>query len=388
MDTLRDQHLPGGPLGQRERPLAGLGLMSRGATSGRAAAVLVTGHTGFKGGWLGLWLQPSGRAGAPAMPWRRLPSPTCSPSRAWTRHVDSAHRRHPRRRRLYARSWTPARPEIVFHLAAQPLVRTGYAQPLETFATNVMGTVPCPGRDPLPAIGADCHRRDQRQVLPATTSGPGPTGRPTRSAATTPTAQQGLPGAGGGGLASRLPDAGAGSASPPRAPAMSSAAAIGPPTAWCRTSCAHASRGPSRSPCATRSALRPWQHVLDPLSGYLMLAERLCTPADAPDGTAWNFGPTARRPRPVGGIVGWLRGRTGAQGATWRSDGGDHPHEAQLPQARQQSKARAAPGLAATLGPVDAALARTVAWHQAWHRRRGYARAAPRTGSRRLRGTP
>ena len=101
--------------------------------------VLVTGHTGFKGGWLSLWLQ---RMGAVATGYALAPPTT--PSLFETARVGAGmHSVLGDVRDFAALRATVAesRPEIVFHLAAQPLVVPSYQQPVETYATNIMGTV-------------------------------------------------------------------------------------------------------------------------------------------------------------------------------------------------------------------------------------------------------
>lgn len=106
----------------------------------RDKRVLLTGHTGFKGSWLALWLHRLGaRVSGLAL------DPATTPSLfelARVRETLAAdHRVDLRDREAVARVVDLEAPEIVFHLAAQPIVKTSYAQPLETFATNVMGTL-------------------------------------------------------------------------------------------------------------------------------------------------------------------------------------------------------------------------------------------------------
>jgi len=94
-------------------------------------------------------------------------------------------------------------------------------------------------------------------------------------------------------------------------------------------------------------AIRPWQHVLEPLSGYLLLAQRLYL-----DGTkyaeGWNFGPNDADAKPVRWIVERLTNSWG-EGASWVLDGGDHPHEAHYLK-------------------LDCSKAKTrLGWHPKWH---------------------
>ena len=101
--------------------------------------VLVTGHTGFKGAWLTLWLA---RMGAEVQGLARPPDTAPSLfTEAVTEDDALSHLLDLRDAVAVARCVAAAAPEVVFHLAAQPLVRRSYAEPVETFATNVMGTV-------------------------------------------------------------------------------------------------------------------------------------------------------------------------------------------------------------------------------------------------------
>ena len=104
----------------------------------RGKRVLITGHSGFKGGWLTIWLQ---RLGAEVVGVSL--SPETSPNLfglAGITQLCSSHFCDIRDAMALAEIIRQNRPEVVFHLAAQPLVRAGYRQPVETFASNVMGT--------------------------------------------------------------------------------------------------------------------------------------------------------------------------------------------------------------------------------------------------------
>src|SRR5688572_4804031 len=112
-------------------------LVKRSSWEGRR--VLVTGHTGFKGGWLSLWLKQFGAE----VTGFALPAPTEPSLFAQTRLDELVDHVEGDVRDLAAleQAMAEAQPELVFHLAAQSLVRPSYASPVDTFATNVMGTV-------------------------------------------------------------------------------------------------------------------------------------------------------------------------------------------------------------------------------------------------------
>ncbi|KVD82481.1 CDP-glucose 4,6-dehydratase [Burkholderia sp. ABCPW 14] len=324
----------------------------------RAKRVLVTGHTGFKGSWLCLWLQSLGaRVHGLAL------EPSSRPSLFDEARVGQRMSGAIGDIRDYGvvhRAIADCMPEIVIHLAAQPLVRTAYADPLLTYGTNVMGTVnllealrrtgcaravvnvttdkcyenrdwpwgyresdALGGHDPYSSskacseIVSSAYRRSflgQDSVALAT-------------------ARAGNVIGGGDWAADRL------------VPDVLGAFADGRPAVI-------------RHP----HAVRPWQHVLEPLSGYLRLAERLYV-----DGNqwadAWNFGPDEAETRTVEWVVSRMA-RMWGEDARWRRDEGSHPHEAaQLK--LDVSKARAELDWRARWRLMRA-LECTIAWHRAW----------------------
>lgn len=262
------------------------GLVNAARWAGRR--VLLTGHTGFKGGWLALWLQQwgaevSGYALAPdAGGFYERAGVKAALRAEWIADV--------RDREALLEAVTATQPEVVFHLAAQPLVRASYADPTGTFATNILGTAHLldalrqqSGVQAIVAVTSDKCYRDLGAPCRETDAlgGHDPYSASKAGAeivAASYAVSYGLPLAtaragnviGGGDISTdRL------------VPDLLRALDTGAPLHL-------------RHP----GAVRPWQHVMEPLAGYLALAERLM---DDPGrfGGAWNFGPDDREAQPV-----------------------------------------------------------------------------------------
>lgn len=287
----------------------------------------MTGHTGFKGSWLSLWLQSMG-----AQVVGYALAPATNPSLFEVAEVGKGMvsivgdiRDLEKLRAIFAEH----KPEIVIHMAAQPLVRYSYIEPVETYSTNVMGTVnlletvrstgsvkavvnvtsdkcyenrewvwgyreneAMGGYDPY-SSSKGCaelvaaayrnsyfHPEKYQQHGVAIASG-----------------RAGNVIGGGDWAGDRL------------IPDILRAITEGKPVNI-------------RNP----HAIRPWQHVLEPLSGYLQLAQKLYEEGAA-YAEGWNFGPNDEDAKPVQWIVEKLTQSWG-EGASWALDGGDHPHEA------------------------------------------------------------
>ena len=291
------------------------------ATAFRGRRVFLTGHTGFKGSWLAVWLNRLGaRVSGYAL------EPPTQPSSYAVNAVEP----------LLAHSWladirdtsevaaaiAAADPEVIFHLAAQPLVRESYRCPLETHAVNYLGTAnvleavrrrgrPCTvvvittdkcyenreqvwgyrendglgGHDPYSASKAAAEL-----VTASYRSSFFPTNATAAHGVRIATARAGNVIGGGDWAADRI------------VPDLVRAITTGEPLEI-------------RSP----QAIRPWQHVLEPLSGYLLLAARMLSDTTGRFSEAWNFGPLPEGSRTVGELADAFIARWG-QGS-WQTPG-------------------------------------------------------------------
>lgn len=293
----------------------------RGAFAGRT--VLVTGHTGFKGAWLSMWLSRLGaRVVGYALAAPTVPSLFESAGMASEmRHLEGDVRDRAR----LAAALAEHRPDVVLHLAAQPLVRLSYQSPLETYETNVMGTANLldavrrtPSVRACVIVTSDkCYENREwpyayRENDPMGGFDPYSSSKGCQELVTSAFRSSYFQGSGAAIASARAGNViGGGDWAADR---------IVPDAvrAW------YAAR-----PLVLRNpqAIRPWQHVLEPLSGYLWLAARLL---ESPDGLAeaWNFGPAASSNVPVRSLIERLHARWGE--GRWELEGEAHknPHEA------------------------------------------------------------
>lgn len=290
--------------------------------------VFLTGHTGFKGGWLTVWLSSMG-AQVTGLSLAPNTDPNLFDAASISSLCRQSHIEDIRHLDAVRNAMVLAKPDIVIHMAAQPLVRHSYTNPVETYATNVMGTVhvleairSCSSVKAAVIVTTDkCYENKEwvwgyrenesmggydpysnsKGCAELVTSSYRQSFFPEKEYSThgvaIASARAGNVIGGGDWSTDRLiPDAIA--AFEAHQPLM------------------------IRNPLATR----PWQHVLEPLSGYLMLAQALYEEGALFNG-AWNFGPREEDARSVQEVVELLISKWG-QGASWQQDGKPAPHEA------------------------------------------------------------
>jgi CDP-glucose 4,6-dehydratase len=325
--------------------------------------VFITGHTGFKGGWLALWLESLGAKVAGYS----LSAPT-EPSLCELAAVENSiasTRNDIRNAESLRESVQRFEPAIVLHLAAQALVRPSYEDPVGTYSSNVMGTVnvlesvrQCPAVRAVVIVTSDkCYENRERAEgyrEDEAMGGYDPYSSSKGCAELVTAAYRnsffnpsdyarhkvGLASGRAGNVI------GGGDWARDRLiPDMIRAMSAGDPVKI-------------RNP----NAVRPWQHVLEPLAGYLLLARRLYEEGPKLSG-GWNFGPLDGDTRKVRDIVERVTDQWG-EGARWEADPGEHPHEARFLKL-DCSRAHALLGWRPRLD-TNTALAWTVDWYKAW----------------------
>jgi CDP-glucose 4,6-dehydratase len=331
--------------------------------------VFVTGHTGFKGAWLTRWLldlgaEVTGYALAPDT------TPSLFEQLALAPHLRRHHVADVRDLARLSAAVAEGAPEVVFHLAAQPLVRRSYAEPALTLETNVMGTAnvleairatakPCAAvmvtsdkcyenreqlwgyREDEPMGGHDVYSMSKgaaELVIASWRRSFFPPAALARHGVAVASGRAGNVIGGGDHAADRIiPD--------------------------CIRALTRGEPIPVRNP----GAVRPWQHVLEPLGGYLLLGARLLgVGTDRPERfcEGFNFGPNTEATRPVRDVVGALLAAWGSGSWDDRSDP-TAVHEAKLLRLSIE-KAWAALGWSPRWG-FERTLAETARWYRAWH---------------------
>jgi len=285
----------------------------------RGKKVLITGHTGFKGGWLSLWLQSLGAkvTGVSLDP----PTEPSLYKQAKVAKGMVSIREDIRNENEIRDIFQKYQPEIVFHLAAQPLVRYSYRKPVETYETNVMGTLhileAIRNIDTVEAavvITTDkCYENkewvwgyrenDQIGGYDPYSSSKG---------------------------AAELLIASYRNSYLPNIASVRAGNVIGGGD-WAKDriipDAIRAFQNRELLKVRNPYAIRPWQHVLEPLAGYIELAEQMTTSDMNKYAQAWNFGPNEEDARSVEWIVQEIS-KQWDDDVKWDIDTKDHPHEA------------------------------------------------------------
>ena len=347
-------------MGKRKRSLENM-VIDNSFWAGRR--VFLTGHTGFKGGWLALWLH---RLGAEVHGLSLAPSSLpCLFENAGVEKVLAGStladiQDYP----ILESVLKKANPEIIFHLAAQPLVRASYREPSKTLAVNVMGTThlleaarQLGGLRAMLVITTDKCYENHEWVYPYRENDPLGGHDPysaskacaeivvasyrasffdRKGGAAIATARAGNVIGGGDWAEDRLvPD------------------------------CIRGFTNNQKVELRYPAAVRPWQHVLEPLSGYLMLAEALCGEGSPDFAEAWNFGPDASGDATVGEIAHRIAKYWGQGKIVLPSAASKQPHEAgllRLDITKARNHLHWKPHWS-----IDRALEETVGWYKAWY---------------------
>ncbi len=336
----------------------------------KSRRVFLTGHTGFKGSWLALWLHA---LGAEVCGYSLAP-PT-EPNLYSLLDLEGKIRSIQadiRDLEVLEAAMTAWKPEVVLHMAAQPLVRVSYQEPVETYAVNVLGTVNLLDavrrahnvRSVVVVTSDKCYenREWQQAYQEHEAMGGHDPYSSSKGCAELVTAAyrrsffhpDSWPGHQVGIASARAGNViGGGDWAPDRlVPDLVRAWAAGE---------AVLIRNPE--------AVRPWQHVLEPLSGYLLLAERLY--ADGPQfAQSWNFGPADGDAHPVRYVVERMAGHWNENGGgrapvRWEYDKAEHVHEAHLLRLNS-AKAVKRLGWSPRWG-LDETLAHTVEWYKDYY---------------------
>ena len=322
----------------------------------RGQRVLLTGHTGFKGSWLALWLESLGAEVVGLS--NGIPTDPSMFELARVGEGLTSVEADVRDREAVERALADSRAEIVIHMAAQSLVRRSFDQPVETYATNVMGTVHVLDaarrsghvRALVNVTTDKCYENREwvwgyREHEPMGGHDPYSSSKGCAELVTAAFRRSYAPGNGPAIASARAGNViGGGDWAEDRlVPDLMRAATEGRPAVV-------------RNP----DSIRPWQHVLNPLSGYLMLAQALWDSQQHAD--AWNFGPDEGDARSVRWIIERL-GEAWGEPIAWEQEGGEVPHEARYLKL-DSSKARMRLGWSPTWALGDA-LTSIAAWHRA-----------------------
>lgn len=319
--------------------------------------VFITGHTGFKGSWLSLWLSEMGAI----VKGYALPPPT-NPSLFEEAKVDEvivSQIGDIRDFETLQTSMEEFNPDVLFHLAAQPLVRQSYKDPLETYDINVIGTAKvleasrsCSSLKAIISVTTDkCYENKEwiwgyREEEPLGGFDPYSSSKGCAELVTSAYRR------------SFIHHKGIGLAS-----ARAGNVIGGGDWATDRLIPDILRAFEKNQPAVIRNpeSIRPWQHVLEPLSGYLVLAQKLYeSPQEFAE--AWNFGPNDNDSKPVNWIIERMVEKW--PGVNWQIDKNSQPHEASCLKL-DISKAKSRLNWQPTWN-LDQTLDRIIEWHQSW----------------------
>ncbi len=328
----------------------------------RNRRVFITGHTGFKGGWLCTWLVAMG-AKITGFALKPNTEPCLFDALGIDAKIERSVFGDIRDDIALNTAMTEANPEIVIHMAAQPLVRRSYTHPVETYSTNVMGTVnvleavrKLDSVRAVVVVSTDkCYENEERGAGYRETEPMGgfdpyssskgcaelvvaayrrsfffPKSFPNESTSIASVRAGNVIGGGDWSVDRLVPDA-------IRAFESNRALVI-------------------RNP----DAIRPWQHVLEPLTGYLVLAQNLVE-VGTPYAEAWNFGPDDADTQPVKSVIDMLVAAWGGA-ANWVQTEASGPHEAHVLRL-DCTKARQRLGWYPVWN-LECAVGKTVAWYR------------------------
>ncbi len=328
----------------------------------RGQRVLLTGHTGFKGGWAALWLQ---HLGAEVRGYALAPS--SQPSLFVAARIDhgiTSQIADVRDLAALQACFDEFRPTIVVHMAAQPLVRASYAEPIETYSTNVMGVVNLleisRRAAEVPAVlvvTTDKCYENREQIWPYRETDrlggrdPYSNSKACAELVTSSYWWSYFASRGGGLGTGRAGNViGGGDWSKDRlTPDLVKAFSEGRPAILRRP-----------------DSIRPWQHVLEPICGYLLALERLAAESSVTGPACWNFGPDTADNVDVGSVARQLAEAWG-EGATFKIEPEPNaPHEATLlaldsTRAKHELDWR-------PRWPLKTSLAMTADWYKAFYR--------------------
>ena len=320
--------------------------------------VFITGHTGFKGGWLALWLAHMG-ANVYGYSLEPPTKPSFFTSTKLEKHLTKSYIENILDLKRLTQLMNEVRPSVVFHMAAQSLVRRSYTLPLETFTTNVIGTINVleaarhtQGIQAIINITSDKCYENKELTLPYLENNklggndPYSSSKACSELVTSAyrksflsdlgikaaTARAGNVIGGGDWATDRL--------IPDFLKSLDTSKIL-----------------QIRSP----NSIRPWQHVLEPLSGYLILAEKLIKEGDF-FADSWNFGPGENNEKSVSWIANHLCSKI--PGATWQADINLQVHEAEILKL-DSSKAQKQLGWT-PLWSIENALEKTIKWYEDW----------------------